>query len=128
MITVSDNTSLKILQLSYIKDILKAFCLIVSLCFHVLMCNIPLLLFRLTFSFASTSDEASGGSGGQTAGLGQGNMLSEALQGKHESYSSEQKNVEFFMVINRLTKVLLEENFPFANITNYHFCKSSYQE
>lgn len=78
------------------------------------MCNIPLLLFRLTFSFASTSDEASGGSGGQTAGLGQGNMLSEALQGRYKSYSSVQENLEFFMVINRLTKVLQAENFPFA--------------
>lgn len=34
---------------------------------------------KLAFSFASTSEEASGGTEGQTAGLGQGSMLSEAL-------------------------------------------------
>lgn len=46
---------------------------------------------RLTFSFASTSDEALDGSDGQTAGLGHGSMLSEALQGKYKSYSSAQE-------------------------------------
>lgn len=35
--------------------------------------------WKLTFSFTKTSDEASGGTEGQTAGLGQGSMLSEAL-------------------------------------------------
>lgn len=34
---------------------------------------------QLTFSFANTSDEASGGTAGQIDGLGQGSMLSEAL-------------------------------------------------
>lgn len=34
---------------------------------------------RLAFSFARTEDDASGGTEGQTAGLGQGNMLKEAL-------------------------------------------------
>lgn len=34
---------------------------------------------QLTFSFANTSDEASGGTEGQTDGLGQGSMLSQAL-------------------------------------------------
>lgn len=34
---------------------------------------------KSTFSFARTSDEASGGTEGQVAGLGQGSMLSEAL-------------------------------------------------
>lgn len=35
--------------------------------------------WNLTFSFTKISDEASGGTAGQTAGLGQGSMLSEAL-------------------------------------------------
>lgn len=34
---------------------------------------------KYTFSFKSTSDEASGGTEGQTAGFGQGSILSEAL-------------------------------------------------
>lgn len=40
----------------------------------------PLISYmEQTFSFASTSGELSDGSEGQTAGLGHGNMLSEAL-------------------------------------------------
>lgn len=34
---------------------------------------------KLTFSFANTSEDASGGTEGQMAGLGQGSMLSAAL-------------------------------------------------
>lgn len=34
---------------------------------------------KLAFSFSSTMDVASGGTGGQTPGMGQDNMLSEAL-------------------------------------------------
>ena len=41
---------------------------------------------KLAFSFSSTMDEASGGTGGQTAGMGQDNMLSEALVETKEIY------------------------------------------
>lgn len=42
---------------------------------------------RLAFSFASTADEASGGTEGQIPGLGQGNMLKEALCKKKERFN-----------------------------------------
>jgi hypothetical protein len=36
-------------------------------------------ILKRTFSFSRTSGEASGGTDGQTRGLGQGSMLSKAL-------------------------------------------------